>query len=59
VEEEKKLTPKEVLADPANFVCNCRFVNCPIRGDCAKCIAVHRYFGILTGCMENITKKMD
>jgi hypothetical protein len=57
--EEKKLTPKEVLQDPANFVCNCRFLKCPLRGNCAKCMAVHKYFKVLPGCMEDVTTRMD
>jgi hypothetical protein len=56
---DQSITPKEVLKDPNNFICTCRFTDCPIRGQCAKCIAVHKYFRILTGCMEDITKKMD
>jgi hypothetical protein len=57
--EEGKLTPKEVLENPANFVCTCRFTNCPIWGQCAKCTAVHKYYKVLTGCMENFTQRMD
>jgi hypothetical protein len=58
-EREHKITPKEVLANPENFICNCRFINCPLRGDCAKCMTVHRYFKVLPGCMEDVTEKMD
>jgi hypothetical protein len=56
---EEKITPRDVLANPENFKCGCRVKNCPLFGKCAECIAVHRYFKVLTGCMEGITTTMD
>ena len=49
---EKKLKPREILADESNMICTCPDTDCEWHGNCKDCVALHRYHATVPDCLE-------
>ena len=49
---EKKLSPREILANPNNIECICPQTDCEWHGNCKDCIALHRYHATIPDCLD-------
>ena len=45
-------TIENILSDEAYMACPCYVEDCPFRGKCRECVALHRYCGKLPTCLE-------
>ncbi|MCL2286117.1 MAG: hypothetical protein FWC32_07080 [Firmicutes bacterium] len=49
---EKKISPREILADINNITCICPDTHCEWHGNCRDCVALHRYHATIPACLE-------
>ena len=54
---DKKLSPKEILANKNNLICNCPQKDCEWHGNCKECIALHRYHATIPECLDIVGDK--